>query len=431
MRSNPSRFDNLWLFYLGDPSAPRLIGELRYLQLTRGVSLTYAQSWIESGFRLSEDLPLTANEAAPREPGRAAGAVDDARPDRWGERVIQFVDRPARLSLMEYLYFAGDDRFGALGVSTSPDQYLPREATPMPRLEAAQALSDVMRKISAKEALTTQERAIAHAGGSLGGAKPKALIRIDGEEWVIKFFAGEPTDGPLIEHAAMTLALKAGIRAAETRVVNLAGEHAIVVRRFDRAGKTRLHSLSAGTVLRALFPHNPDLGYPALAQALRRSGETAESANVHHMRELFRRMVFNILIDNTDDHEKNHSLIYLPASRAGRLHLAPAYDVLPTNSGQGHQEFTVGTQGRESTLKNAMSQCALFDLSNAEAAQAVLEIIAVVDGWKDHFESCGITGSDIDNLADRLDGEELLAQRRGFAPQDYAGPARRQRRQPF
>ena len=105
--------------------------------------------------------------------------------------------------------------------------------------------------------------------------------------------------------------------------------------------------------------------------------------------------------------------------------------MLPTNSGQGHQEFTVGTQGRESTLKNAMSQCALFDLSNEEAAQAVLEIIAVVDGWKDHFESCGITGSDIDNLADRLDGEELLAQRRGFAPQDYAGPARRQRRKPF
>jgi serine/threonine-protein kinase HipA len=141
--------------------------------------------------------------------------------------------------------------------------------------------------------------------------------------------------------------------------------------------------------------------------------------------------VFNILIDNTDDHEKNHSLIYLPASRAGRLHLAPAYDVLPTNSGQGHQEFTVGAQGRESTLKNAMSQCALFGLSSQEAAQAVLEIIAVVDGWKDHFESCGVTGSDIDHLADRLDGGELLAQRRGFAPQDYAQAARRPRRKPF
>lgn len=433
MRNSPSRFDILWLFHLGEPAAPCLVGELRYLQLTRGVSLTYAQSWIETGFRLSEDLPLSANEAFPREPARAAGAVDDARPDRWGERVIQFVDRPERLSLMEYLYFAGDDRFGALGVSSSPDSYQPRESAPLPRLDEAQALSEVVRKIAAKEVLTAQERAIAHAGGSLGGAKPKALIRIDGNEWVIKFFAGEPIDAPLVEHASMTLALKARIRAAESQVVPLAGENAVIVRRFDREGSRRLHSLSAGTVLRSLaMTQTPDLGYPALAQALRRFGDTAGEANAAQMLELFRRMVFNILIDNTDDHEKNHSLIYLPATRAGKLHLAPAYDVLPANSGQGHQEFTVGAQGRESTLSNAMSQCALFGLSNEAAADAIVQVISVVDGWKDHFEDCGVTGADIDNLSDRIDGHALVDQRRAFSPRDYAAarPARR-RRKPF
>ena len=91
----------------------------------------------------------------------------------------------------------------------------------------------------------------------------------------------------------------------------------------------------------------------------------------------------------------------------------------------------MGAEGRESTLKNAMSQCALFGLSNDEAAEAVLEIIAVVEGWKGHFESCGVTGSDIDNLADRIDGEALLDQRRGFAPKDYATPIKRRRRKPF
>jgi serine/threonine-protein kinase HipA len=431
MKNSPSRFDHLWLFYLGEPAAPHLIGELRYLQLTRSVSLTYAESWIESGFRLSEDLPLSANETSPREPARAVGAVDDARPDRWGERVIQFVDRPERLSLMEYLYFAGDDRFGALGVSSSPESYQPRKSTALPRLDEAQALSEVVRKIANKEALTAQERAIAHAGGSLGGAKPKALIRIDGEEWIIKFFAGEPIDAPLIEHASMTLALKAGIRAAETRVVPLLGENAIIVRRFDREGSSRLHSLSAGTVLRsiALTP-SPDLGYPALAQALRRFGDTAEEANATQMIELFRRMVFNILIDNTDDHEKNHSLVYLPATRAGKLYLAPAYDVLPTNSGQGRQEFTVGAEGRESSLSNAMSQCALFGLSNEAAADAIVQIISVVDGWKDHFDACGVTGADIDNLSDRIDGH-LLDLRRAFTPKDYAARSTRRRRKPF
>ena len=431
MKNSPSRFDNLWLFYLGEPAAPHLIGELRYLQLTRSVSLTYAESWIESGFRLSEDLPLSANETSPREPARAVGAVDDARPDRWGERVIQFVDRPERLSLMEYLYFAGDDRFGALGVSGSPDSYQPRKSTPLPRLDEAQVLSEVVRKIANKEALTAQERAIAHAGGSLGGAKPKALIRIDGEEWIIKFFTGEPIDAPLIEHASMTLALKAGIRAAETRVVPLLGENAIIVRRFDREGSRRLHSLSAGTVLRSIaVTPNPDLGYPALAQALRRFGDTAEEANATQMMELFRRMVFNILIDNTDDHEKNHSLIYLPATRAGKLYLAPAYDVLPTNSGQGRQEFTVGAEGRESSLSNAMSQCALFGLSNEAAADAIVQIISVVDSWKDHFDACDVTGADIDNLSDRIDGH-LLDLRRAFTPKDYAARSARRRRKPF
>ena len=431
MKNSPSRFDNLWLFYLGEPAAPHLVGELRYLQLTRSVSLTYAESWIESGFRLSEDLPLSANETSPREPARAVGAVDDARPDRWGERVIQFVDRPERLSLMEYLYFAGDDRFGALGVSSSPDSYQPRKSTPLPRLDEAQALSEVVRKIANKEALTAQERAIAHAGGSLGGAKPKALIRIDGEEWIIKFFAGEPIDAPLIEHASLTLALKAGIRAAETRVVPLLGENAIIVRRFDREGSRRLHSLSAGTVLRSIaVTPSPDLGYPALAQALRRFGDTAEEANATQMIELFRRMVFNILIDNTDDHEKNHSLVYLPATRAGKLYLSPAYDVLPTNSGQGRQEFTVGAEGRESSLSNAMSQCALFGLSNEAAADAIVQIISVVDGWKDHFDACGVTGADIDNLSDRIDGH-LLDLRRAFTPKDYAARSTRRRRKPF
>jgi len=432
VKNSPSRFDTLWLFYLGEPAAPRLIGELRYLQLTRGVSLTYAKRWIESGFRLSEDLPLGENEAVPRQPARAVGAVDDARPDRWGERVIQFVDRPERLSLMEYLYFAGDDRFGALGVSISPDSYQPRQSTPLPRLDDAQTLSEVVRKIANKEALTAQERAIAHAGGSMGGAKPKALIRIDGEEWIIKFFAGEPIDAPLVEHASMTLALKAGINAAPTRVVRLAGENAVIVRRFDREGSRRLHSLSAGTVLRSLAMSSiEDLGYPTLAQALRRFGDTAEDANATQMLELFRRMVYNILIDNTDDHEKNHSLLYLPATRAGHLYLAPAYDVLPTNSGQGRQEFTVGAEGRESSLSNAMSQCALFGLSNKAAADAIVQVISVVDDWKDHFDGCGVTGADIDTLSDRIDGHPLVDLRRAFTPQDYPPRSTRRRRKPF
>jgi len=428
-----SRLDALFLWYLGDPSTPRLVGDLHLVSAGKGVSLTYAPAWLHQGFALSEDLPLVDIEHMPRGKEVAAGAVDDARPDRWGERVIQYIDRPRRLSLMEYLYYAGDDRFGALGVSTSSAEYRPRPGGPLPRLADAQALSVVVAKINARETLTEVEKRMMAAGGSFGGAKPKALIQIDSEQWVIKFYNNEPIDVPLIEHASMTLARKAGINTAVTAVVWLAGENAVAVRRFDRRQGRRIHSLSAGTALCAAAPAGQpaDLGYPNLAQLLRRIGETAGGANRSDMRELFRRMVFNILIDNTDDHEKNHALLVSEPAALGKLRLAPAYDVLPTNSGQGHQEFMVGDEGGGSTLSNAMSQCDQFGLTRTEAAQEVLKVVAVVDGWQAHFRACGVTTADVESLAQRIDGDELLSQRRSFSASDHPETLRKPRRSPF
>ena len=431
------RFDELFLWFLGEPERPRLVGELRLVSAGKGVSLTYAPVWLETGFPLSEDLPLINIEHLPRSKGVAAGAVDDARPEHWGERVIQYIDKPARLSLMEYLYFAGDDRFGALGISDSRTDYLPRRNGPLPRLADAQTLSEVVAKVNAKEPIGELERRMISTGGSFGGAKPKALVQIGGEPWVIKFFNNEPIDVPLVEHASMTLCKRAGIRAAPTRLVPLSGEHAIAVRRFDRDFRPRavqrVHCISAGTALRALVAtgQEPELSYPALAQLLRRSGDTTDGRNQLDMAELFRRMVFNILIDNTDDHEKNHSLQLTEPSRFGRMRLAPAYDVLPTNSGQGHQEFGVGLEGHDSTLANAMSQCELFGLARAAAAAQVLTVVAAVNGWKKHFKACGVAGADIETLALRIDGEPLLAQRQGFAAIDWAATPRSKRRPVF
>ena len=430
------RLDALHLWYLGDPSGARPVGVLRLVSAGKGVSLHYAPQWLASGFALSEDLPLVDTEFLPpaRLAGdgpRAVGAVDDARPDRWGEKVIRFVDRPARLSLMEYLYLAGDDRFGALGVSTSPTHYIPREGGPLPRLGQVQQLSEVVAKIEAAEPISTLEARLMAGGGSpLGGAKPKALIDIDGTPWIIKFFNNEPVDAPLIEHAAMTLAQRAGITVAQTRVIRLADAHAIAIRRFDRSPGGRIHSLSAGTAIRAATPSGaePELGYPELARLLRRVGITQDGVYQRDARELFRRMVFNILIDNTDDHEKNHALLVVNPLANARLKLAPAYDVLPTNSGQGAQEFICGDDGGDSTLANAMSQCAAFGLAPTEAAAEVAAVIAVVNDWRAHFADAGVTAGDIERLAERIDGDPLRSQRSSFAPASFNNrPAGRKR----
>ena len=415
------QFDALHLWYLGNPSSPSCVGSLQLEDDGDGVSLHYSPAWLSSGFSLSEDLPLVNKRHHPPDillsnSQRAAGAVDDARPDRWGEKVIRFVDKPERLSLMEYLYFAGDERFGALGVSTSAFEYLPRHTSPLPVFADAQHLSEVAQRVEAAEPLGVLEAKMVAGGSSpMGGAKPKALISIAGEQWVIKFFNNEPIDAPLVEHAAMTLALKAGITVAQTQVIQLAGFHALAIKRFDRHQGQRIHCLSAGTALRAATPlgDEPQMSYPALALLLRRAGVTHNHVNLQDARELFRRMVFNILMDNTDDHEKNHTLLVPQPFDNGHLKLAPAYDLLPTNSGQGFQEFGCGVHGKDSTLVNAMSEFEAFGLSLAEAEAEVTRVIKVVDTWQQHFAQVGVSEEDIESLSMRIDGEGLWGQRRG------------------
>lgn len=397
--------DRLHLWLLSNPAKPRYVGELTLIRSNQGVSLRYSPEWLKHGFPLSEDLPLLDQEFLPPERNTAAGSVDDARPDRWGERVIRFIDKPSRLSLLEYLYFAGDDRFGALGVSTSAEQYLPRRLGPLPTLKEADQIHELVRKIQGNEPIPPALKRLISPGATMGGARPKALLEIGGEQWVVKFSDGEPADTPLIEHATMTLARRAGIRSAPTMAVRLTVGHAVAIRRFDRDGGARRHCLSASVALRAA---GEQFGYPELAQLLRRRGVSGGEQYVADMRELFRRMVFNILMDNTDDHEKNHALIVTEALQYG---LAPAYDVLPSGQALGFQQMRVGEQAADSTIDNALSMSGLFALSKEEAVSEARAVARVVSRWKEHFTWRGVTAADVEQYASQIDRRFLLEQR--------------------
>ncbi|HEY7642426.1 MAG TPA: HipA domain-containing protein [Steroidobacteraceae bacterium] len=401
--------DRLHLWLLTNPHHPVLIGALNLVRSNQGVSLTYAQSWLQSGFPLSEDLPLIAQEFLPADKGTAVGAVDDARPDRWGEQVIRFVDKPPRLSLLEFLYFAGDDRFGALGVSTSLDTYLPRKLGPLPSLADADQLQEIVRKVLANEPVPQAQKRLLSPGVSFGGARPKALVDIGGEQWVIKFSAGDPADAPLIEHATMTLASKARINAAQTQAVRLADGHAVAIRRFDRRAGKRVHCLTAYVALRAAAER---YGYPELAQLLRRRGVIDRDAYLADMRELFRRMIFNILIDNTDDHEKNHALLMTDAQQYA---LAPAYDVLPSGQALGFQQMRVGEREADSTIENALSMSRLFALDANQAIKEVRTVVRVVEQWQAHFRSQRVSRHDIELYAQQIDRPFLKDQRQAYA----------------
>jgi len=402
--------DRLYVWLLTQPQRPVPVGEIQLVRTTQGVSLRYFESWLQRGFALSEDLPLINQEFLPAEKGTAAGAIDDARPDRWGERVIRVLDKPPRLSLLEYLYFAGDDRFGALGVSTSAEEYLPRRLGPLPLIGDADQIHELIRKVQANEPVPPAQQRLISPGVTLGGARPKALLNIADQQWVIKFADGEPTDTPLIEHASMTLAAAAGIRASQTMPVRLTVGHAVAIRRFDRQLTTRIHSLTAQVALRAAGER---YGYPELAQLLRRRGVVEGETYIAHMRELFRRMVFNILIDNTDDHEKNHALLLTDAQQYA---LAPAYDVLPSGQALGFQQMRVGEQEADSTLANALSMAQMFELTRQQAVEEVRTVAHVVDTWRQHFRECGVTSHDIETCAEQIDRPFLADQRREFAP---------------
>ncbi len=424
--------DRLYAWMLTDPQLPTLIGEI--IRQTNGdVGLQYDQTWLNTGFALSDDMPLEAQIFTPvhrngRLPG-APGALDDARPDRWGEKVIRYLYKPGA-TVFDNLYFAGDERFGAMGVCPSDTGYTPFLQRTLPRLEDAADLNAAVQIIESGEGeLQAQQRALIGAGGSLGGAKPKAAIAIDGEEWVLKFFNGEPFDLPLVEHATMTLAHKAGIRVAQTMPIKVDAEHALAVKRFDRAeGNKRVHSISACTLLRSEVPEgmDPEFGYPQLARALRRAADprTLDA----QLRELFRRMVFTILVANTDDHEKNHALLCHISGRTMKLELSPAYDVVPTGSGALEHQFMVSETSREPSLAEAMSGAESFNLSPQDAANAVAEIIAVVNGWQAHFRALGVTESDIVEVAALIDAPDLLAQRQSFNADVYAGSIKPRRK---
>jgi len=404
--------DKLYVWALVDPSNPTLIGEVALSQLVSDcATFAYAPEWWH--FPLSENLPVMAGQVfSASERGSAPGALDDARPDHWGERIIRHIDRPARLSILEMLLFAGDDRFGALGISVSATHYIPRYVGAYPQLSDLGQLTQAIEDLQLQAPITPGMARLLQPGVTLGGARPKALLQTPQGARIIKFSErDDPVDTPLIEHASMTLAATVGINVAATAVLALPQRHrrvrhALTIQRFDRMGNYRLHCLSAKTVLAAAGLSE---SYGALATILLRLGHPDRQQAMRE--ELFQRMVFNILMDNTDDHERNHGV---RLGFDGYYALAPAFDVVPSLQNLGYQALSVGARGAESTLENALSELSEFGLKRPRAMELVQGVARTVDQWAPHFTQQGVCPADMAQLEASIDRDALKFQRREF-----------------
>ena len=308
------------------------------------------------------------------------GALRDAGPDFWGRRIIEKHAGKTLLGELDYLLHSPDDRAGALGFGLNQIPPAPkRDFNRTLELEKLQQLADALVRDeipAGPDAAQVEDLLL--LGTSMGGARPKAVIEDGDALWIAKF--SRPDDRwnyPRVEHAMLRLAKECGIEVAESRVESVAGRDVLLIKRFDRQKTpTRARMISGLTVLRA--DESPQTrtrwSYVVLAEELRR----IVSRPKDDARELFRRICFNALISNLDDHPRNHALIAI--DRDWRL--SPAYDLTPSPVvSQDHRDLAMecGDQGRFANGNNILSQHARFLLDVEEARR-------IVDGMKEEIE---------------------------------------------
>jgi serine/threonine-protein kinase HipA len=344
-----------------------------YLARKDAISLYEPELPLQAGI-----LPLAAGLTMP-------GALRDASPDAWGRRVI--VNRqlgrkgnevdPGELGELTYLLQSGSDRIGALDFQASASEYVPREA---PTASLTQ-LIEAARQVEAGIPLTADlDAAFLHAS-SIGGARPKAMIEDEGAKYVAKFSSQTDVYSVIkAEFIAMRLAAAVGIDVATVRLVKARNRDVLLVRRFDRSKATggwqRRAMVSALTLLGLDEMMARYTSYEELASIVRHRFEAPKKT----LRDLYSRLVFNILCGNTDDHARNHAAFW----DCQRLSLTPAYDICPqarTGMEATQAMLIIGDQ-RRSQISLCLEAAPNFLLGPGDAEALVARQISKIrDQW--------------------------------------------------
>jgi len=342
-------------------------------------AFTYGRSYLErgDGFPLYlPELPLRRGQIQPLV-GEIAGCIADAAPDAWAQRVIlnRRVGRidadTTELGLMTYLMESGSDRIGALDFQASASDYVPRGVEHATLTKLAESAERVERGVPLSPAL---DQALLH-GSSVGGARPKALLN-DGDRRLIAKFSSTTDTFPVVkgEFVAMELARRAGIDAAAVELTKALGRDALLVERFDRPeGGRRRAMVSALTMLELDEVGARYASYADLADLVRARFTEPRPT----LRELFARIVFNILSGNNDDHARNHAAFWDGTA----LTLTPAYDICPQlrSGGETAQLMAIGRDGyRMSQLAGCVERASTYLLSEADAREIVDHQIDVI-----------------------------------------------------
>ena len=344
------------------------------------------------------ELPLRAGAIAP-EPGlNMAGCLRDGAPDAWGRRVILnrafgIKGKDADIGAIDELTFlleSGSDRIGALDFQLSPATYVPRST----KAASLEELLTAAERVEKGIALTPElDQALFH-GSSLGGARPKAMVEDGDKKFIAKFSSSSDTYNVVkAEFIAMSLAAKAGLNVAPVRLAHVAGKDVLLVERFDRLhtndGWQRKSMVSALTIFGLDEMMARYASYDRLTEVIRHRFSQPKDT----LRELFGRLVLNILCGNTDDHARNHAAFW----DGKMLHLTPAYDICPQSrtGNEASQAMLIIGSNRRSTLATCLEAAPNFLLDKKTAAGIIQHMLATVrKQWKATCDDASL--SDVD-----------------------------------
>lgn len=353
------------------------------------LQFNYGQSYLKRPNAISlydRELPLQAGLIAPLDGLNLPGCIRDCSPDAWGRRVIinsmfgangKAIDS-IELDELTYLLESGSDRIGAMDFQLSPSVYEPRSAASVALDELVTAAERVEKGVP----LTPQLDLALHHGTAIGGARPKALIESGDKKYIAKFSSTSDLYNVIkAEFLGMRLAPLCGIDAPAVRLERVSKRDVLLVERFDRLREkntwTRKNVISALTLLELDELMGRYASYQELTEIMRRRFTNASST----LQQLFQRLIFNILIGNTDDHARNHAAFW----DGKMLSLTPAYDLCPQRpSGtEANQSMSILEQRHSSRLALCVEASRNFMLTQEQALEIIAaQVNTIVTNWK-------------------------------------------------
>lgn len=372
-------------------------------------SFKYDESWLKNpeNFELEPYLPLTEGTFHTDTKKSIFASFSDCSPDSWGRLLIKQneekraeKEKRARrqLNQIDYLLAVYDfSRHGALRFKQTPDgDFLSaKDNKAVPPLVELPKLLTASEKVLDDDASYNDIRELLAPGSSLGGARPKAsVIDKTGNLCIAKFPKKDDNNNNVLwEAVALTLAEKAGLNVQRWELTTALGKAVLLLKRFDRTGGgQRIPFLSAMTMLNANDGESNEYSYLDLAEIIRTKGVNV----TNDMKELWHRMLFSVLISNTDDHLRNHGFLRTDATG---WQLSPLYDVNPSSDRTGNLQLNIDENSSTASVELVMSVAEYFRLNKAEAEKIFNQTRSAVAEWRDVAKALGIGAGEIARMA--------------------------------